>query len=107
MNKPYEYDDNFSIGEDKNLPIKIIKGKYEGLVYRYGKINFESDPLEGDLLRCNFDYDIIANPNDITEDQDLIEFLGEIVIDVLEDEMKELGDDFLRSGNIREDSEIN
>ena len=102
VNKPYEYDDNCSIGKDKNLPIRITEGKYEGLVYRYGKINFEED---GEFLRCNFDYDIIANPNGITEDQDLINFLGEIVIDVLEDEMKEIGDDFLRAGETKAESE--
>jgi len=104
MSKPYEYDDNMSIGLDENIPIRITEGKYKGLVYRYGKINFAED---NNLLRCNFDYDIIENPNDITEDQDLINFLGEIVIDVLEDEMKELGEDFLRSSKVKKEREVN
>jgi len=103
MNKPYEYDDNMSIGIDENIPIRITEGKYKGLVYRYGRINFEE---EGEMLRCNFDYDLLVKPDDIVEDQALVDFLGEIVVDVLEDEMKELSEDFLRSGEIREDSEI-
>jgi hypothetical protein len=102
MNKLYEYDDNMTIGVDENIPIRITEGKYEGLVYRYGKISFIE---EGEVLRCNFTYDVLENPKDITEDQELVDFLGEIVIDVLEDEMKEIGDDFLRAGETKEDRE--
>ena len=102
MSKPYEYDDSMSIGMDENLPIRITEGKYEGLLYCYGKINFAE---ENKNLRCNFTYDIIENPNEINEDQELVDFLGEIVIDVLEDEMKEIGDDFLRAGETKEDRE--
>jgi hypothetical protein len=102
MNKLYEYDDNMTIGVDENIPIRITEGKYEGLVYRYGKIGFIE---EGEVLRCNFTYDVLENPKDITEDQELVDFLGEIVIDVLEDEMKEIGDDFLRAGETKEDRE--
>ena len=104
MNKVYEYDENLSIGIDENLPIKITEGKYEGLVYKYGKISFIE---EGEHVRCNFNYDIIENPNNITEDQELINFLGDIVVHVLEEEIQELGDDFLRSGEIREEREVN
>jgi hypothetical protein len=104
MSKPYEYDDNRTLGVDENIPIRITEGNYKGLTYRYGKINFTE---EGEVLRCNFNYDILENPNNITEDQELVDFLGEIVIDVLEDEMKEIGDDFLRSGEVREEREVN
>jgi hypothetical protein len=104
MSKPYEYDDNRTLGVDENIPIRITEGNYKGLIYRYGKINFTE---EGEVLRCNFNYDILENPNNITEDQELVDFLGEIVIDVLEDEMKEIGDDFLRSGEVREEREVN
>ena len=96
MSKTYEYEENASIGLDENLPIRITEGKYEGVVYRYGKINFSED---GEHVRCNFNYDILENPNSITEDQEFINFLGEIVVEVLDEEIHELGDDFLRSGS--------
>ena len=104
MSKPYEYDENQSIGISENLPIRITEGKYKGLVYKYGKISFIE---EDEHLRCNFTYDLIENPNNITEDQELINFLGEIVVDVLDDEIQDHGDEFLRSGEIREEREVN
>ena len=102
MSKIYEYDENSSIGLDENLPIRITEGKYAGVVYRYGKINFSED---GEHVRCNFNYDILENPNSITEDQEFINFLGEIVVEMLDEEIHELGDDFLRSGDLEEERE--
>ena len=93
MKKLYEYDDSVINEENTTVPIRIIEGEYKGLVYQYGTIKFLE---EEDNVRCNFTYNIIDNPNDIEETQDMINQLGEILVDVLNDEIQETEEDFLR-----------
>ena len=97
----YRYVDESTEG---NVPIEITDGHYKGIVIRYERVVLEE---KEENLHFDYDYDIIENPNNITEDQELINFLGDIVVDVLEEEIQELGDDFLRSGEIREEREVN
>ena len=94
MNKKYEYDENISVDLNEQVPIRITEGSYRALVYQYGTIKFIE---EGDNLRCNFTYNVIDNPNKIEENQELVDYLGEILIEVLNDEIEETDDDFLRS----------
>ena len=93
MKKMYEYDETVSVGMNEQVPIRIMEGKYKDIVYQYGTIKFIE---EDDNLRCNFNYNIIENPNDIEEDQNFVNQLGEILVEVLNDEMEETEGDFLR-----------
>jgi len=93
MNKRYEYDNNISVSMQEQVPIRITEGSYEGLVYQYGTIKFIE---EDENLRCNFTYNIIDNPNNIEENQELVNYLGEILVEVLNDEIEETDEDFLR-----------
>ena len=96
--KKYKFDDTiFSQDPNSTVPIRITEGIYEGLVYQYGTIKFEE---EKDNLRCNFTYTILEKPKEINEDQELVNYLGEILVEVLNDEIEETTEDFLREGNI-------
>ena len=94
MSKIYEYDDGLVVGEG-NVPIKITTGPYKGTVFTYGTVSFSE---EGDSVKCNFQYDIIEKSNDLIEDKIFIDQLGEILVDILSEEIQEAEDDFLRSG---------
>lgn len=37
--------------------IKLTEYPYEGIIFSYGKVNFEEDPIN-DILRLKFEYDI-------------------------------------------------
>tara|TARA_R100000234_G_scaffold118515_2_gene99110 strand:+ start:472 stop:783 length:312 start_codon:yes stop_codon:yes gene_type:complete len=93
MSKIYEYDETVAFEQRETVPIRITDGKYEGVAYQYGTIKFIE---EGENVRCNFTYTLIDNPNNIEEDQDFINQLGEILVEVLNDEIEESEEDFLR-----------
>ena len=91
MTKKYKFcDEDTSI---QPIPIIITEGRCEGVKLQYGRIAFED--TDGNM-QLNFDYRLIENPKDLEENQEFIDGLGEILVSVLEDEMEELGDDFLK-----------
>jgi hypothetical protein len=95
----YKFDDL-----DKTIqpvPIIITEGKYEGIKFQFGRIAFDE---KGDSLALNFDYNLMDNPNELEEDQDFIDALGTVLITVLEDEIDDVGADFLRESEVNEDS---
>ena len=94
MKKIYEYDETVAYNRQETVPIKIVEGEYEGVTYQYGTIKFVE---EGENIRCNFTYNLIDNPNNIEENQDFVNQLGEILIEVLNDEIEETDEDFLRA----------
>ncbi len=100
LSETYEFLDLVGFGEhdDQVTPIKIIKGKYEGLVYCYGKTRFLE---EDNNLRCNFTYEIIENPKNFIEDKELIDMMGEILIEILEFKMNQ-DEDFLQEIGIED-----
>tara|TARA_Y100000034_G_C6713799_1_gene315429 strand:+ start:61 stop:402 length:342 start_codon:yes stop_codon:yes gene_type:complete len=93
-------------------PIEIIEeGKYCGLIYNYGKTELiEQD----DQARLKFDYVILSNPNNIEEDQDFVNYIGDILAEILDKQLNSDGKlipivsndevDFI--GNYREDNII-
>jgi hypothetical protein len=98
MNR-YKFDESDTTQE--NLPIIIQEGEYEGLVYRYGSIQFKE---EDEQMKLIFDYDIIKNPTDQTndeldEDEKFQNYLGDLLVEILDDEMGK-GDDFLQENEI-------
>jgi len=89
--KKYKFDD-----EDKSIqpvPVIITEGKYEGVKIQYGRIAFDENDGKMEL---NFDYNLMANPGGHKEDQEFVNALGQTLVHVLEEEMEELGEDFLR-----------
>ena len=85
------------------VPVVLTEGKYDGLRFQYGRISFDEN--ENDGCSLTFDYNLIDNPNELEEDQEFIDTLGKVLMNVLEKEIKEADEDFLREPvTVNEDS---
>tara|TARA_R100001015_G_C4537839_1_gene102578 strand:- start:402 stop:698 length:297 start_codon:yes stop_codon:yes gene_type:complete len=82
------------------VPIQITEddSKYGGLKFIYGTIKFVEVGDDEENMGLNFGYEILENPNNVDEDQELVDTMGDILVDVLESEMGQVGsgEDFLR-----------
>ena len=70
--------------------IKLLEGKYKGIIYKYGKVGFAKEEKPDGTLPMKFDYDIIFNPHEETsiDKQDFIDYIGDILIELLEKQIK-------------------
>jgi len=65
--------------------IKLLQGKYKGIIYKYGKVGFAKEENPDGTLPMKFDYDIIFNPHETNIDkQDFIDYIGDILIEIME-----------------------
>ena len=66
--------------------IKLLEGKYKGVIYKYGKVGFAKEEKPDGTLPMKFDYDIIFNPHEETsiDKQEFIDYIGDILIEQLE-----------------------
>jgi hypothetical protein len=65
--------------------IKLLEGKYKGIIYKYGKVGFTKEEKPDGTLPMKFDYDIIFNPHETDIDkQEFIDYIGDILIEQLE-----------------------
>ena len=95
----YKFDDTDPTVQP--VPVILTEGKYDGVKIQYGRIAF--DEKDGEL-ELNFDYRLVENPNEIEEDQEFINELGQVLVKVLEEEIEDVGEDFLRETEVNEDS---
>ena len=79
-------------GEEHSC-IKITEGKYKDVIYHYGKVAFapESEKKPDGKLPMKFDYTIDKNPKDLDllENQKFINYIGDILIELLEEKLKD------------------
>ena len=73
--------------------IGIRGGKFDGVVYKYGKITIPKPPeedIEKDLT-LKFEYDILSTNNLPAEwfGEEFFNLLGDILVDILDQRMKE------------------
>ena len=71
--------------------IKLISGPYASIVYKYGNVGFapESEKV-GDKLPMKFDYTVIENRIMAdTDSQEFINHIGDILVVLLDDNLKE------------------
>ena len=81
-NKKYEFVQRE--GDDFTC-IKLLEGKYKGIIYKYGKVGFAKEENSDGTLPMKFYYDIIFNPHETNIDkQDFIDYIGDILIEQLE-----------------------
>ena len=86
-----EVEKSFEFTEvDENMTgIRIVEeGKYKGMHWTFGTVTFADEPDENGHLSCNFDYIIHDNPNNLEEDQDMLNYMGNILVDVIDEELK-------------------
>ena len=71
--------------------LKLISGPFASIVYKYGNVGFrpESEAIDG-LLPMVFDYTIIENNIEAdTDSQEFINHIGDVLVVLLEEQMKE------------------
>ena len=84
----YQVNEDFhflSSEEDDNITdIGILKGKYAGVVYQYGKAKIVE---EGDFARLTFDYTIINSSSFdkkiLQNDEEFVTMIGDILTEIL------------------------
>tara|TARA_A100001011_G_scaffold350209_1_gene389332 strand:- start:577 stop:900 length:324 start_codon:yes stop_codon:yes gene_type:complete len=71
--------------------VKLLEGKYKGIIYKYGKVGFAKDENADGTLPMKFDYDIVFNPHEETsiDKQEFIDYIGDILIEQLEKQVSE------------------
>ena len=78
-------------GEDFTA-LKLISGPYASIVYKYGNVGFahESKKTPEGALPMQFDYTVIENNIMAdTDSQDFIDHLGDILVVLLDEELKD------------------
>ena len=64
----------------------IRKGKFEGVVYKYGKVSLGEETKDGNLP-FRFEYDILDNnmiPREEFEDENFFNLLGDILVGIID-----------------------
>ena len=77
----------FITNKDENMQcIGIRKGKFEGVVYKYGKVSLGEETKDGNLP-FKFEYDILDNnmiPREEFDDDNFFKLLGDILVDIID-----------------------
>ena len=77
----------FITNKDENMQcIGIRKGKFEGVVYKYGKVSLGEETKDGNLP-FKFEYDILDNnmiPRKEFDDENFFKLLGDILVDIID-----------------------
>ena len=78
-------------GNAEYSSIKITEGKFKDIIYHYGKVGFARDERPDGTLPMKFDYTVVKNPNDVdtNENQEFIDYIGDILIELLEEQLKD------------------
>ena len=75
--------------EDDFSCIKLLEGRYEGIIYKYNEVKFSTTENADGQLPLKFTYDIMANPNkeDVKSD-DFRNYIGDILVECVEEQLK-------------------
>ena len=69
--------------------IKILEGKYEGIIYKYNNVKLSQTENADGELPLKFTYDIMANPNkEDIKSTDFTNYIGDILVEVMEEQLK-------------------
>ena len=77
--------------EEDYTALKLISGPFASIVYKYGNVGFapESEAVDG-ALPMRLDYTVIENRIESdTDSQEFINHIGDVLVVLLEDQMKE------------------
>ena len=88
----YRIVENPNQKDEEHYAIEIIKGEYKDTVYQYGKVQFVEGKPE-----LNFERIIRRVPEgmdltDLLEDKDLNNLMGDILVELLEEQVKKTGE---------------
>ena len=71
--------------------IKLTEGKFKDVIYHYGKVSFAAEENADGKLPMKFDYTVDKNPNDIDllDNQEFIDYIGDILLELLDEKVKD------------------
>ena len=79
--------------DDKWASVCIKGGKFDGVIYKYGKVSIpeEENKTEDGTLHFKFDYSIIDNIGISREDfgEEFFVLIGDILVDIVNEQIKE------------------
>ena len=67
-----------------SLTVKVMSGKYKGVVCSYGRVSFDENENDDGTKNMKFDYTLVANPKDRIVENKMLKVLGDILVDVME-----------------------
>ena len=77
-------------GEDFSC-IKLTEGKYRGVIFHYGKVEFGKDENPDGTKSMKFDFTVTLNPTDEVLDPDnkeFVDYIGDLLIELLDEKVK-------------------
>ena len=81
-----------SRGQDQWASILITKGKYEGIIYQYGRVSVAEEENENGEMPLSFNYNIVdINGHDKEELDSSTDFkntLGDILVEILDEQLE-------------------
>ena len=81
-----------SRGQDQWASIMITKGKYEGIIYQYGRVSVAEKENEDGKMPLSFDYNVVdVNGHEKEELDSSTEFkntLGDILVEILDEQLE-------------------
>ena len=86
--------DKYTFVTDSKNPwtcIGIKGGKFDGVVYKYGKVTLPEKENEDGTLPFQFEYDIVDSNGLIREhfNEEFFTLIGDILVDIMDDQLKE------------------
>ena len=77
-----------SQGDDFSC-IKIMDGKYEGIIYKYNEVKFSQTENAKGEIPLKFTYDFLTNPNneDVKSDN-FRNYIGDILVECVEEQLE-------------------
>ena len=79
--------------DDEWASVCIKGGKFDGVIYKYGKVSIpeEENKNEEGTLPFQFEYDIVDNVGILREEfnEDFFILIGDILVDVIDEQIKE------------------
>ena len=77
--------------DDKWASLCIRGGKFDGVIYKYGKVSVSEEENEDGTLSFQFEYDIIDNVGILREDfdEEFFTLIGDILVDIIDEQIEE------------------
>ena len=89
MSKNYTF---VSKGDDDWASVMIKDGKYEGIIYKYGKVSVAEGEDENGNMPLSFKYNIIDysghNQEDLESSVEFKNTLGDILVEILDEQLE-------------------
>jgi len=81
-----------SRGKEEWASIMVTQGKYEGIIYQYGKVSVAENEDENGNMPLSFKYNIIDyngyDQEDLESSDDFRNTLGDILVEILDEQLK-------------------